>query len=395
MRFDPSAAGTRTATITIANNDSDENPYDFTIQGTGTVAPEIDLTGNGVSIADGDTKPTAADHTDFGAADVVAGTVTRTFTIRNTGTGALNLSGSPLVAVKGTNAADFTVTALPTSPVAVGGSTTFQVSFDPRAAGKRVAALVIANDDANESPYNFAIQGTGTTPEINLSGNGVNIADGDTSPAAADHTDFGRVDVGAGTVTRTFTIRNTGTDALILSGTPRVAVSGANAADFTVTALPPSSIAAAISTIFQVRFDPSAAGTRVATLTIANNDANENPFNFAIRGTGRTTSADELPAATAAVAETLTKPPAPSGPTNLFAGAAYSFSTQGAISNHGDEIQYRFSWSDGTTSDWLPVGVVGGNQELGRTGDVRPGSGAGSLREPPVGTSRRCPLPWR
>jgi hypothetical protein len=28
--------GTQTATVTIANTDSDENPYDFVIQGTGT-----------------------------------------------------------------------------------------------------------------------------------------------------------------------------------------------------------------------------------------------------------------------------------------------------------------------------------------------------------------------
>ena len=39
VTFNPSALGLRSATVSIANNDADENPYDFAIQGTGTGAP--------------------------------------------------------------------------------------------------------------------------------------------------------------------------------------------------------------------------------------------------------------------------------------------------------------------------------------------------------------------
>jgi hypothetical protein len=67
------------------------------------------------------------------------------------------------VAVSGTHAADFTVTALPTSPVTASGSTTFQVTFDPSASGTRTAKLTIANNDSDESSYDFAIQGTGVS----------------------------------------------------------------------------------------------------------------------------------------------------------------------------------------------------------------------------------------
>lgn len=35
VTFDPSAAGLRTATITIINDDYDEGSYDFAVQGTG------------------------------------------------------------------------------------------------------------------------------------------------------------------------------------------------------------------------------------------------------------------------------------------------------------------------------------------------------------------------
>ncbi len=46
--------------------------------------------------------------------------------------------------------------------VAAGGSTTFQVRFDPSADGLRTAVISIVSDDADENPYDFAIQGTGT-----------------------------------------------------------------------------------------------------------------------------------------------------------------------------------------------------------------------------------------
>ena len=126
-------------------------------------------------------------------------------------------------------------------------------------------------------------------PEIAVSGNSVNITDGDATPSTADHTDFGPQNVTSGTVVRTFTIQNTGTGALAL-GT--VTVGGADAADFTVTAPPPASVAPGGSTTFQVTFDPSALGIRSATLSFATNDFDENPFIFSIRGTGVYTDAN-------------------------------------------------------------------------------------------------------
>jgi hypothetical protein len=125
-------------------------------------APEINVQGNSTTIADGDAVPSTSDYTDFGSANVTGGTVSRTFTIQNSGTGVLTLSGSPIVVVSGTNSSDFTVTTQPTSPVAATtGTTNFIVQFDPSGTGIRTATLSIANNDADENPYNFSIQGTG------------------------------------------------------------------------------------------------------------------------------------------------------------------------------------------------------------------------------------------
>ena len=125
---------------------------------------EMDVRGNGISIADGSTTPTTTNATDFSSVSVASGTSTSTFTIYNTGYEDLSLSGSPIVAISGTNSGDFSVTAQPATPVtALTGTTSFTVEFNPSGGGTRSASISIANDDGDENPYNFNIQGTGLT----------------------------------------------------------------------------------------------------------------------------------------------------------------------------------------------------------------------------------------
>ena len=263
----------------------------FGVAPASAAGPEINITGNSVNIADGDVTPSVADHTDFGSVVTASGTQVRTFTIQNLGTAALSLdsAAAPYVSINGTHAADFTVTAAPSNSIAASGSTTFNITLDPSADGLRSAYVYISNNDGDENPYTFAIQGTGFTPvpEMNITGNSITIADGDATPSLTDHTDFGNVNVASGSISRVFTIANTGSANLILDGSPTlVAISGPAAADFTVTASPASPVAPSGSTTFTVTFDPSALGARNATITIDNSDADEDPYNFAIAGNG-------------------------------------------------------------------------------------------------------------
>ena len=125
-------------------------------------APEMSVeNSNNEVIVDGDDTPTAAKETDFGSTTVAVGTVVRTFTIKNSGTANLNLDG---LQISGDHFEDFSITAEPSSPIAPAGSTNFEVTFDPSASGLRSAMISIANDDADENPYDFAIQGTGSLP---------------------------------------------------------------------------------------------------------------------------------------------------------------------------------------------------------------------------------------
>jgi hypothetical protein len=119
-------------------------------------------------------------------------------------------------------------------------------------------------------------------------GNGLEIAAGDTSPSPADDTDFGSAPVSGGQITHTFIIFNSGLGPgdLNLIGSPVISFTGPAAVDFSLVSNPTTPVPSNTSTTFQVRFDPSLIGTRAATVTIANNDSDENPYVFAMRGRG-------------------------------------------------------------------------------------------------------------
>ncbi|MBN2778841.1 MAG: choice-of-anchor D domain-containing protein [Bacteroidales bacterium] len=99
--------------------------------------------------------------------------------------------------------------------------------------------------------------------------------------------DFGSVQLGNSSTELVFTIENTGVDNLFLDGSPVIELSGLDAADFVInqtgisTLLPPLT-----ATTFTVVFTPSVAGLRTAEISIANNDNDENPYNFTITGIG-------------------------------------------------------------------------------------------------------------
>ena len=484
----------------------------FNLTNTAAPSPEIDVSGNGTSIASGDTSPVISDDTDFGTLDIAGATNANTFTVTNTGNAVLNLTGTPRVSIGGTNAADFTLTVDAAASVSSGGGTSqFTITFDPSAVGLRTATVSIANNDGNENPYTFDIQGTGgaagvpvnltitsgnnqnttvntpfanalvatvtdlngdpvpnisvdfdspnisaqpsavlsasraTTgsngqasitvtandrvgsynvsaqveitpgtpnnaippvnfalenladntapriasivrqnpatsptdsdfliwrvtfdepvqnvgnadfqftgasgftpsigqvstsiydvqisggtiptlngtvtiavnpatdisdlagnalvnftptganensynvsnpPEIVVTGNGQNITDGDTNASPLDDTDYGSAVANSATVSRTFTIQNTGTGVLNITG---AVLSGTGASDFSITAQPAATVAPSGTTTVVVEFAPTTTGTKNATLTINNNDADEAAFDFVILGRG-------------------------------------------------------------------------------------------------------------
>lgn len=142
--------------IDIASNDSDEANYDIAVSGTAAAtAPEIDVQRPaGTSIADGGTD--ALGNRTQSTAFVL------TYTVENTGSALLTL-GATAVSVSGATNCTASVTLQPATTVAAAGTATFEVTVTPNA-GAFSFDLTINNDDANESPYNILVSGTGVAP---------------------------------------------------------------------------------------------------------------------------------------------------------------------------------------------------------------------------------------
>jgi len=158
VELDTSTAGTKTGQIRFATNDSDENPFNFSITGTVTVpaAPEVRVTFICQSIADGDTTPSALDGTDFGSVPQGTPAYTRTYAVRNDGTATLTLSN--LSVPPGFTATDGLVSSLPP-----GGVDALTVRLDTATVGTKRGQISFATNDADENPYNFSITGTVTS----------------------------------------------------------------------------------------------------------------------------------------------------------------------------------------------------------------------------------------
>ncbi|MEW6078257.1 MAG: choice-of-anchor U domain-containing protein [Thermodesulfobacteriota bacterium] len=174
--------------------DGEVEDYQVTI----VSGPEMDLLVGERALASGGTY-------DFGFV-LVSGTAGPTvFTIENNGADVLNLTGDPKIVKGGANPGDFivdeTATVSPVIPSGAGNvanfvlpqpaGTTFTIAFTPLAGGLRSATISIANDDPDEDPYTFTVQGTGTVPNPpDTDGDGVDdTLDG--CPADAAKTDPG------------------------------------------------------------------------------------------------------------------------------------------------------------------------------------------------------------
>ncbi|MBN2514317.1 MAG: S8 family serine peptidase [Sedimentisphaerales bacterium] len=124
----------------------------------------------------------------------------------------------------------------------------------------------------------FTIDGSGIPADIHVRQDTVNIPTG-------GGFDFARVNLGFSREVE-LTIYNLGGVSLNLTGSPRVQVTGADAAYFVVTAQPATPIGSMESKTFTLRFTPSAVRTYSAMLQIDSSDPDENPYTIGLKGIG-------------------------------------------------------------------------------------------------------------
>jgi hypothetical protein len=159
--LDTSVPGPRTGVITLFNSDTDEGAFTFTMSGTVTTAPDIEVTGNSVIIVSGDSTPTLSDNSDFGPTSISGDTVVRTYAIRNAGSADLTLPPNP-VSVSGPDAASFIILRQPQTFLVPGAATTFQIAFQASEIRTYSATVNIPSDDPDEALFTFVIAGEGT-----------------------------------------------------------------------------------------------------------------------------------------------------------------------------------------------------------------------------------------
>ncbi len=134
------------------------------------------------------------------------------------------------------------------------------------------------NDSASGSGAAYIFTGFGPS-EIGVEApTGTEVESG-VATLAFDHTGPGHSD------DLVVTIRNDG--GADLSGI-LATITGSDALEFELFTTPPASLFGGESAEFTLRFSPASLGVKSATLSIASDDADENPFTIALTGTGNT-----------------------------------------------------------------------------------------------------------
>ena len=139
-----------------------------------------------------------------------------------------------------------------------------------------------------------------------------------------------------------FTVKNLGAaDLTDLS----LSVDGSHAADFMPGSLGATTLAPGASTTFTVTFSPSAGGVRTAAVHIASNDADENPFDIALTGTGVT------------VGTLVVTPAGDFASFGIYGGPFAPCSLIYTLSNLGTT---SIDWTAAKTAAWLDLDVTSG-----------------------------------
>jgi FtsP/CotA-like multicopper oxidase with cupredoxin domain len=247
VTFKPTAAGTRTGSLSISSSDPAHPTLAVTLSGMGSA---LTLSSTALS---------------FGAQLQGTTSASQAVTLLNTGSTAITIGG---ITFTGANAADFSQSNNCGTSLPAGRSCRVNVRFKPSAAGARTAAMSISDSDPT-SPQSVSLSGTGVAgPAVSLTPTSLN---------------FGTVARGRTSAPQTVTLKNTGGSTLTIN---RISIGGNNRSDFTQTNTCGASLAAGASCAINVTFRPLARGTRTATVSVSDN-APGSPQSVPLRGTGQ------------------------------------------------------------------------------------------------------------
>lgn len=297
VSFTTGVAGSRAATLHLASNDGDENPFDIELRGEAT--PFL-FTDDGTSITITGSSPLATGAVDLPAtlngkpvtriADAAfrdcRGLTSVTIPPGVTSIGIWAFASSGLervtVAASVTTIGDY---AFQTCK----GLTSIEFMGDAPAMGagaldpKNGNLLVVsyhngATGFTSPTWLGFACDNVDTVPEI-----AVEQPAGTGLTAGISTVDFGSTPAG-GSTSLTFTIRNSGQDALTGLAVTLNGTNGTPDNEYTASDLETTRLEVGETTAFTISFAPLSLGSRTAVVHLASNDADENPFDINLTG---------------------------------------------------------------------------------------------------------------
>ncbi|NOY06327.1 MAG: choice-of-anchor D domain-containing protein [Chlorobi bacterium] len=244
ISFSPTATGQLPAQLVISSNAGGD--LSITLLGEGA-APALALSDASL---------------DFG--DVLVNSQkTLPVVITNQGTAVLTISS---ISVSTFTATDFSYTFALPHTIQAGESDSMWITFTPAVPGLQTATMIIASNTPGKTTDTISLRGIGIAraPVISLS---------------TTVLDFGNVIVDS-TITKSFTIKNTGNADLVVNG---FTLSGSSN-DFSIGESTPLSIAPTESKQINVSFSPRSDGAHGATLTITHNDTGTGSVDVQLSG---------------------------------------------------------------------------------------------------------------
>jgi len=256
ITFDPQAAGSRSAVLTIAGTVAAQSPQTVALAGT-AIQPAVSASVGSLIFP-----------------STIVGATSAQQPVVLTNAGSSQLAISAVSATPGFLWTSPNLTSAGAGTLQPSGQCTIQVQFKPTAAGSPAGSLVIAHNAPN-SPLSIGLTGTAIagTPAI--------------TPSVTSYS-FGSIGIGQSS-TATITITSSGTTALSITGV------SAPGGVFTLVSNACSTLQPTQQCTIQVRFSPTGASSYSGTLVISHN-APGSPLNIALSGTGHSvkTSSDKV-----------------------------------------------------------------------------------------------------
>ncbi len=188
--------------------------------------------------------------------------------LRNNGTATLTVVSLTLT---GLNPGNYARTSDCGATLAPAASCTIGVTFTPLTGGNHPASLTVSTNATNTGTLVVNLTGTGTGPVASM------------TPAALTYAPQGQL---SPSVSQLITLVNAGSGPLAINS---ATVTGAQAGDFTFTTTCgtiPTTLAAAASCNIDVRFTPTAAGARTASLVVTTDDPVHATLTTTLSGSG-------------------------------------------------------------------------------------------------------------